>query len=545
MVKKNFLISALIIISVFFLEIKNSNAQQGISGIHGSFQTDIQYYQRDSSINAPDVPEKVLANSFLNLVYSSEKFSAGIRYESFLNALQGYDKRYEGNSFLFRYASYTNDGLEVTAGNFYEQFGYGLIFRSYNEWGLGYDNAMDGIRAKYTILNGIQLKGFIGKQRSFFDYGPGIVRGFDAELNFNETFKSLQEKKTKIILGGSLVSKYQRDDDPLYILPQNVSATAGRLTLTHGGFSFGSEFGYKINDPSADNNLIYKDGNALYVTASYSKKLFGVSVSAKRIDNMSFRSDRTAILNDLALNFLPAINKQHTYRLATLYPYATQPNGEIGGQAEVFYSLKPESSLGGKFGTTITLGASAVNDIAKNSTNNDYGYTSDYFETGDTVFYNDISVEISRKLSKKSKLILTGIYQKYNKEIVEGLEGKGTVYATIGIAELQYKITAKKSMRVELQHLYTKQDKQSWAMGLLEYSISPHWFFAVFDEYNYGNDDKDHRIHYFSASMGYTKGVTRITLGYGRQREGLLCVGGVCRNVPASNGFSLGITSSF
>jgi len=34
-------------------------------------------------------------------------------------------------------------------------------------------------------------------------------------------------------------------------------------------------------------------------------------------------------------------------------------------------------------------------------------------------------------------------------------------------------------------------------------------------------------------------------LMYGKQREGIFCVGGVCRNVPASNGVTLTITSSF
>lgn len=100
-------------------------------------------------------------------------------------------------------------------------------------------------------------------------------------------------------------------------------------------------------------------------------------------------------------------------------------------------------------------------------------------------------------------------------------------------------------MRFELQHLMTGQDKKNWAMALVEYNISPHWFFAAFDEYNYGNDNEDLRIHYPNVSMGYTKGANRITMGYGKQREGLLCVGGVCRNVPASNGFAVSVTSSF
>lgn len=519
--------------------------QQGISGIHGNFQTDVQYYNPDSSINAPAVPEKVLANSFLNLVYSSGNFSAGIRYESFLNALQGFDKQYKGNNYLFRYASYAMDDLEITAGNFYEQFGFGLILRSYQEWGLGYDNALDGIRVKYSPYKGIFLKGFIGKQRSFFDYGPGIVRGADGEINFNETFSFLKEKKTKFILGGSFVSKFQEDNDPIYNLPQNVAAYSGRINISRGGFSLGTEYAYKMNDPSSDNDFIYKPGQSLYTTVSYSRKGLGISISAKRIDNMSYRSDRTALLNNLVLNYLPAITKQHTYRLATLYPYATQPNGEMGAQGEIFYTFKPESTLGGKYGTRISANVSIVNNIDRVATGDDLGYTSDFFKTGDEKFFRDINIELSKKFNKKFKLTLTEIYQVYNKDVIQGLPGFGIINANINVAEIEYKINSKNSMRVELQHLYAKKDRQNWAMLLLEYNISPHWFFAAFDEYNYGNDINDDRIHYFSVSAGYTKNVTRISIGYGKQREGLLCVGGVCRQVPASNGFSLSITSSF
>jgi hypothetical protein len=80
---------------------------------------------------------------------------------------------------------------------------------------------------------------------------------------------------------------------------------------------------------------------------------------------------------------------------------------------------------------------------------------------------------------------------------------------------------------------------------LAEWSISPNWFISAFDEYNYGNDIEDNRIHYVNAAVAYVKRTNRISLGYGKQREGLLCVGGICRNVPASNGFTLSISSSF
>ncbi|MFM7768726.1 MAG: DUF6029 family protein, partial [Bacteroidota bacterium] len=53
--------------------------------VHGNFQLDAQYYLKDSLIGAPDVPESILSNGFGNIVVSRDKFSAGLRYESYLN----------------------------------------------------------------------------------------------------------------------------------------------------------------------------------------------------------------------------------------------------------------------------------------------------------------------------------------------------------------------------------------------------------------------------------------------------------------------------
>lgn len=523
----------------------------GNTSVHGNFELNAQYYNTDSAIGAPAVPEKMLANGFSNIIITHGKFSAGLRYESYLNALQGFDPRYTGNGITYRYATYASDELEVTIGNFYDQFGNGLIFRSYEERSLGYDNAMDGIRLKYNPLPGLYLKGFIGKQRSYFTTGPGIVRGIDGELNVNELVKSIADAKTKIIIGGSFVSKYQKDEDPSLKLPENVGAYAGRISLMHGGFSINGEYAYKYNDPSQVNIIIdgkpnYKYGDAIYLNAGYSVKGLGINISAKRIDNMNFRSDRAATGQDLNINFLPALAKTQTYRLATIYPYATQPNGEEGVNGEIFYTFKQGSALGGKYGTSITVNASAVNSIFTSPAKNDtLAYETDYAKIGKEVYYRDLNVEITKKINKKWKVILTYIFQEYNKAIVEGKVGKPNVHAHIGIADITYKINSKNSIRAEVQHLSTKQDHKNWVMGLLEYSISPHWFFSVYDQYNYGNDEKDQRIHFLNAALGYTRKANRITLGYGRQREGLLCVGGVCRYVPASNGFSLTVTSSF
>jgi hypothetical protein len=98
---------------------------------------------------------------------------------------------------------------------------------------------------------------------------------------------------------------------------------------------------------------------------------------------------------------------------------------------------------------------------------------------------------------------------------------------------------------MELQGLFTEQDEGDWAAAMLEYSIAPRWFFNVADQYNYGHPEADKRNHYYTVSMGYLKESTRVALTYGRQSEGVVCVGGVCRQVPASSGLTITVSTNF
>ncbi len=128
----------------------NCFAQDNSGEFHGDFDLNMQSYQDDELIGAEAADEIILSNSYLNINYTKGKFTTGLRYESYLNALADYDPEFKGNGILYRYATYSIDGLEITAGNYYEQLGSGLIFRSYEEKDLGIDNAMDGVRLNGT-----------------------------------------------------------------------------------------------------------------------------------------------------------------------------------------------------------------------------------------------------------------------------------------------------------------------------------------------------------------------------------------------------------
>jgi hypothetical protein len=546
----------IIFLSFFGLGIFSVYAQENNTGqVTGNFQSDVQYYLEDTQIGAVAVDEQVLVNSFANFAYTLGKFSAGFRYEGYMNSLLGYPNQggiNDGVGIPYRWAMFTNDNLEITVGNFYEQFGNGLIFRAYEEKMLGVDNALDGFRVKYNLLPGVYLKGVIGKQRYYWETGPGIIRGFDAEIQFNDLVKSLSESAFRIAAGSSFVSKYQEENNPIYILPNNVGASAGRIDLKYKGFNLISEYAYKINDPSSDNSYIYKPGQALLINATYSQKGLGIVLGTKWIDNMSFRSDRNASLTDLTINQLPEISRNHIYTLPAFYPYASQPNGEWGTKADIIYKIAKNTKLGGKYGTTISMNFSRIQEIGKTPINDStpisapgtLGYNTEFFSIGKELYYQDFNIEISKKWNKKIYTNFSYVNLFYNYDVLRGVNGHDNVYAQIAIVDVTYKFNNDIALKTEFQGMFTKQDEGNWGLGLIELTI-PKWFFTVFDNWNYGNPDSNNRPHYLSTGFGYVNGGNRIQLTYGKQREGVMCIGGVCRTVPASNGLSLSISSTF
>ena len=552
------------------------------SQISGSFQTDAQYYMLDKDIDITDLYGKKFGiNGFGKINYTNGNFSAGLRFEAFLPELNGFRNELNGVGLANIFATYDNGFIGITVGDIYDQFGSGLVFRSYEEWSLGMDNSLRGMRIIVRPTTGVTLKGVYGRQRYFwapylerdFNYDDyrGIVRGVDGEWNLNQSIPAMNYSEFKMSIGGSFVSKKQYDQSLFYYIPENVGAAAGRINLGYGRFAFTTEYAYKINDPSAINNFIYKEGQSLLSSLSYSQKGLGIVLQVKRTDNMSFKSMYTAKQNDLDINFIPPINYTHTHSLPSMYTYSTQPNGEMAAQFQVNYTIPKGTWLGGKYGTKLTLNMSQVNDIVRDSIMDQgqmtinkrgtLGYASNFFAISDHRFFRDINFEIDKKISRDWHLTAQYINLYYDIETIEGHAGAPPVQANIAFLDVTYKINKKQSIRLELQGLWEKEVKKGyvydesekkdyqkrgdWAFGLIEYTINPHWSFSIADKWNYGNPVPEFRDHYFTGTVSYIHEATRIMLSGGRQSEGVVCVGGVCRTVPASSGVTLTVSTSF
>lgn len=536
---------------------ENNNNDDKIT-LSGSIQSDVIIPQEDKKIGTEKYNEWALTNTYADIAARSRHIDAGLRFEFTKHPLPGYaaapEERFKGYGVPNFYLKTHFDNWDLTLGTFYEQFGSGFILRTYEERSLGIDNSLLGGRLVVRPMKGVQVKALAGKQRHYWKWNDAWISGGDLELSVDQWFRRMQEANTYLTLGASWVNKYESPNEDIMVdpthklrLPGNVNAFDLRTNLQAGNFNVLAEYAWKTDDPSYDRlyPYIYRNGTVAMLSTSYSKRGLSVLLQAKRSDNMTFRSDRNVYGLSSNINNLPAFTTEQTYALAALYPYATQPNGEWAYQAELGYTFKRNTLLGGKYGTNLKVNFSHIHSINRNDHSVDgnprgtSGYGSAFWKWGDQTYYQDLNIHLDKKFSRVFSLNLMYMNQFYNKSVVEG-EG-GMVHSDIMVADAKYRINRKMTLRGEAQYLATDEDEGDWMFGLLELSILPNWMITVSDMYNNGES----KLHYYQGLVTFNAGAHRLQLGYGRTRAGYNCSGGVCRYVPASKGFTISYNYNF
>ena len=515
--------------------------------LSGSIQSDMLLAQKDSTTGAEATDGRFLMNTYLDLKLSSRYVEAGARLEYLKHPLPGYESDFKGWGVPYAYLKGRYKNAELTLGSFYEQFGSGFILRSYEERSLGIDNSLQGARLNYRPCAGVAVKVLTGRQRRYWSHNKSWMTGAAVEWNIHELFKSLQQHNTYLMFGASYLNKHERDEvvmvDPTHRLhlPLNVNAFDVRLRVQHRAFNVLAEMAMKSQDPSHDNGYIYRNGYVAMLSGSYSKRGMSLLLQAKRSTNMGFRSRRGMEGISSFINHLPPFTMEHTYTLAALYPYATRPEGEWAYQAAVAYTFKKGSLLGGKYGTTAKVNFSHVHSVRKNGAGDmgTDGYGSPFWAWGDATYYQDIDVQLEKRLAKDTKLNLMYMYQRYNQMLLEG--HGGMLNSHIFVADVKQKLSPNTTLRMEAQYLASKDGDKDWLFGLGELSLAPHWMFTLSDLYNVGNT----RVHYYQGYVTYSGGAHRLQLGYGRTRAGFNCSGGVCRYIPATKGLTLSYNYNF
>jgi hypothetical protein len=534
--------------------------------VNGGFESNSQWYLNDPGLkdefNNPTVQDSVpvRSNNYLFVNVKKKNWSAGIQGEGYFDrALLGLNPKYDGAKIATYFVQFKNEKIDLTAGYFYEQFGSGLLYRSWEDRALGINNALRGGRVIFKPTNYFTIKSIYGQQRTAFEISRGKIYGTDIELEISNLLKY---KTTELNFGLTFVARDEKTD----ILNPNfnnvTNAYGGRMSLSHNSFYFSTEYNLKSKDavvqaPETIDNKLIKSGNAVLLNMGYSKKGFGVDASFRRLENMSFFSERAAkgnTFNDRIMNFIPSLTKQQHFNLANIYVYQAQSSvlisskdfvkaGEIGGQIDLFYDFKKGSKLGGKYGTKVALNVSNWNGLS-----GDYylftpqNYKTDFLGFGER-YFTEYNIEINKKWNNKWQSVFSYTNQFYNKKYIE--DAIGEVNTNIVAAETTYKFTSSRSLRFVGEHMWADYDRYNWAAVTFEFNFNSKFSTYVSNMYNYGNKLDYYRNNYYNVGGAYRKKSTRIAVNYGRQRGGLVCVGGVCRFVPESSGISLSLNTSF
>jgi len=530
--------------------------------VSGSVQHDGLFPTRDISAvrttpRAPWAKIDHLSNNYLDLsVHYLRSDSNKARFRGLqadtrieLNEwpLPGYEAEFAGHGLGRLSLTADFEWGQISVGDVYGQFGSGLLLNLYENRDLGIDNSLRGAKICVEPYKGLHLTALGGKQRRYWNcyhdhawgwnYTQDAAMGADLELELHEWIPRLQQNDLELTLGGSYVSKYEQKDTVLvplsdgmymYNLPRWVGAGEVRANLQGHGWDALIEYAYKANDPTKENDYSYRSGQALLLSLAYSRKRFSILAQAKRSDNMSFRSSRSVRGLSGRLNLLPVFTPQHTYSLASLYPYATQyVGGEWAFLFEVCYTWPRKSKMGGKYGTTLKLSAAHVRGLQSEGR---WAVNT----TADGTYYTDIHADLHKKVNSHWSFNATLLYQTYNRTVIEG-EG-GMVRAGVAVFDHMIHINDNVILRNELQYLYSRDHAGQWLFVLLELDLWQHWTLSGSWEYNIGFAPDETKEHYYSAMLTYSHGAHRVSAGYIKSSDGFNCAGGVCRYQPQQEG---------
>lgn len=506
----------------------------------GSFESNSMYYVNDSKLNPIWVEDgdRFATNNYLKLDYNLGNFSAGIQLESYLPALQGFDFGMDYKKFFLgsKYIQWQDNRFFVRAGNIYDQFGSGIIFRSYEDRSLGFNNSIEGVQGMFNYNNIVRINALAGRPRLNTDYQDTWVRGADLIFSVSDALKL---EKLMFAVEGSYVHRYGKLEDASSFVSfpddyginsRHLNMYSGRINLGFGPVVLKGEYVKKqnkdYNSAVIDKETAVK-GDAIFGELGVNLDNFGMLATFRRLKGMetliSFFSQ--SLYN--SINYIPALTRQYTYSLANLNPYITSPNGEIGGQVDLYYSIRNAKSkfwnLHANFSNFYTLKDKAT-------------------ENKSVFLWRDINFDVERQWNRNFKTSFLYSRQQYNPDKGHAAVERERI-SNIFVLDITNKFSKKLSLRSELQYLYTEKnynEEKDWVAALFELSIAPKWSIFISDMFNI-----EKNLHYYNGGFSFSHKSSRVQLSYGRNRDGMVCSGGVCRYTPAYTGVNMILTTSF
>lgn len=499
--------------------------------LSGSVESSWGVYMKDKALGIDKVDQTYGTNTYVNLGYAIKGFRFGLQYDIFEKPMVGYDPLLEGNGLRGGFASWSDSRWEVTLGTYVEQFGSGLVLRAYEEREMGINTSLLGANVHWRPASWLSTKFVAGRPRRFMEFADAWVYGADAELSLLGLLAP--QSDAVLTAGGSWVLRNDVSDDrPDY--PAAVNAFSGRLDFSKGVLSVGGEYVRKgrslRNDPRY--GIDEGSGQGLLLNAGFDLPGFGLSATWRSVENLAWRQEDVSE-QSVALNYIPALTKQHKYALCSLFPHEVHEyGGETGGQIDLFGEIPVGGSP--RRPLRFAVNASLYKDMERR------GDHYDFMGFGGDLAFAEANLELEKKWGPDWKTTLVFAYQRQNEFSRFGF-GEMEMNTEIVVGDILWQVSPKTSLRAEVQHAWSdSKDDQRWMMGLVELGLAPRWMIYVSDMCNYKSYGDN--IHYFDAGVSYAHKFLRAALSYGRYRAGEVCSGGICRYVPEHTGFNVSLS---
>ncbi|MFH1681297.1 MAG: DUF6029 family protein [Candidatus Eisenbacteria bacterium] len=481
-------------------------------------QNQLEYSLSGEADRDSTTPKEIFEN-WLDADIRFDRFLVGFRYEAFLPHELGTDSLRQGIVQRYAQAEYPSGG--VRAGNFYEIFGRGLLFRSYEDRSIRIDGNMDGVLL-WGEKGRFRAKAFGGRMREIeTDERTAVLRGADLGADVGRGLG----------IGGSyLIQSAENPNAAGHVPPpgpRHVEVFGGRLSFIHDRFDVYYEGGRlnRLYLTSADRarGVTYDDlrgtghygALSLYPTA-------GLSVTAEYKEYERFRF-RPVGSQGTDYNNPPAATRETGYTLISRHPHQLDANDERGFQVEAV-----AAPLGG---TTITLSRAETDRLNGNP------------------FFHEWYAEWRQEIGEKYSV--AAVYD-YIRDEETGTKNHTPVF------EAGYHPGGEWSVRSEYQFQRSKVDlgTERNHLALLEFHATYDLVFSAvgehaasiepsvdpdglpcsrekMDDFLYG------QVDWFLSQQHH------LSLMAGKRRAGFVCVGGVCRFEPEFEGFEFRLVSAF
>jgi hypothetical protein len=461
-----------------------------------------------------DINKKIeILENWLNADYRKDYFSAGIRFDIFQpndpdpsiargkNRFSGIDYKY----LKLDIGDY-DEGLEITAGNYYALFGRGMILRSYEDRTIRVDNNLLGVKFKGSYHD-LVITALSGSAENSSAERKDILHAVDFEyrgLNFLTT-------------GASYAINLPDDENSA-----KTSLASVRLEPTFWNFDLYTEYAVKLNETIQDRLGGDKiAGRGFYGNLNFYYESFAITGEYKYYDNFAFRnSDETTNYNQP-----PAARKEYTYLLLNRHPFPLNQVNEKGFQFDLNYTLSDETFFNATYGRTLSQNPGTyvqrINNISIPA----------------TLLQEEAYFMANHNWSKN---FITTAALGYN------TEAQSNTKSITPVLENKLYIGGINTFRIILEHQQTSvtvtNEKYYNNVVTLEYMRSPNFSVSTITEMKTTEPVEGHIVRKFwnMIQFGYKFGEhTDLNLLFGSRQAGVICIGGVCRYEPEFSGVEL------